>query len=459
MQRQHGRRERIERHGLVGCLAVPVRHRAHRQLLHGDVAAVQRRALRRQGANRRGMDAVGVRHAGHLHAAAFRQVRHEPVVHDVAVQGERLARGHGLDNAGGVLTGGDQFRHFGLVRGLGVPSPLPGRGGLHADLASLQVEAFAQFGRAAEVGQVLRVVDAALGHEVAEVPHDLAAHRLVLGDAAVVGRLADGRVQVLAVALEPQHPALVVDARHQVADLVVGHADPAGQLHRGALHAVAEADVADPRRLRMQPREHGHGVRVVDQQGVGAEALDVPAEVKLRRRGAQEAEDAPRADGVRHVLVHAVAARDVHLGGVGLAPVGAASDRDRRDDEVRPRQQLSAFGGAEHRCRQPVPLDGPAHVARDARQAVTVDVAEGNGRVLEGRAGQDIYREAASEAATGADDHDLGHQHVSGVSASSAFGQEHTRPATLRQARGPVNERPLADGRGPTYNRRCSGRG
>src|SRR5919204_5763525 len=85
-----GRGVGIEHRSVVDVLAVPGQRRLDRELLHIHVRAHERRQLRRQRADRLGGDAAGAGAAGHLDAAV-RQVLDQAVVHDVAVERERLA--------------------------------------------------------------------------------------------------------------------------------------------------------------------------------------------------------------------------------------------------------------------------------------------------------------------------------------------------------------------------------
>ena len=104
-------------------------------------------------------------------------------------------------------------------------------------------------------GHVLGAVLAGLGGEVPEPAEELDAHAtLKLGVA--VDHLAQPRVQVLAVPLEPQDERLMVEAGGLERDLVLRHADQLREEVVGVAHGVAETDDT---RERVFAAETAHG--------------------------------------------------------------------------------------------------------------------------------------------------------------------------------------------------------
>ena len=74
VERQLGRRVRVEHGGALGGVARAGERRLDGERLHVDVGLHQRGEMGRQRADRLGRDAARVGHAGHLDAAARRQV-------------------------------------------------------------------------------------------------------------------------------------------------------------------------------------------------------------------------------------------------------------------------------------------------------------------------------------------------------------------------------------------------
>ena len=104
LERQLGRRVRIEHRRVLGVVLAAGDDRLDRQLLHVDVGLHQRRELRRQAADADRLDAVVVDQARHLDAGAVGQVVDVAAVLDVAVDDDRLAGHLGEDDAGGIFV-------------------------------------------------------------------------------------------------------------------------------------------------------------------------------------------------------------------------------------------------------------------------------------------------------------------------------------------------------------------
>ena len=271
---------------------------------------------------------------------------------------------------------------------------------------------------------------AGLGLEVAEVVHQRGADLLVAalvraggdrrltvvtGVAAEVGggaaddvalghHLTQPWVEVLPAAAEAQHPRLVVDAGADVADLLVRHAEGAGQHPRGALHAVAQPDGLEAQRVQVAGG-HRHRVRVVDEYRVGAHLERVRGDRLVRRNRAQEPEDPAGADGVSHGLVDPVPARDLDVPPVGLH----AADLEGDDHEVGVGQRRPTIGGLHDLGVEPVVCDQLACRVGDGCELVGIDVHQAELGAAQGREAEEVADEAEGEdVAAGADDGDLG---------------------------------------------------
>jgi len=136
----------------------------------------------------------------------------------------------------------------------------------------------------------------------------------------------------------------MVDARAVVGDLLIGSANPVGEHHRRALHAVAEAAYGQLRKPALhRPAEHRHRVRVVEDGRLGGVPGDVADDIEHDRDRAQRAEDARRAASVADVGIHAVLLRDLDVGAEDLR--SALQDRDQ--DAVRALDSLLAIRGGD----------------------------------------------------------------------------------------------------------------
>ena len=115
-----------------------------------------------------------------------------------------------------------------------------------------------------------------------------------------------------------------------VGDLLVRRADPLGQHHGRALHAVAQPGQLDEGLALHGPAQHGHRVGVVEQDRVRAVALHVPDDVQHHRDGAQGAENARRAARIADVDIHAIFLGDLDV----VAPDLCAASQDGDQDDI-----------------------------------------------------------------------------------------------------------------------------
>ena len=88
-----------------------------------------------------------------------------------------------------------------------------------------------------------------------------------------------------------------------VGDFAHGGIDPASEHFGCALHAVAQACNRDPGIPLHSPAKHGHGVGVIEQDGVGAVSFHVPTDIQHDLHSTQKSEDASRSPSVAHVDV------------------------------------------------------------------------------------------------------------------------------------------------------------
>jgi len=426
------RRQRVERDGVVHVLDVPGERCTNRQGLHVRVRAVDRGELRREFAERRRLHALAVDQARDLDAGVGRQV---------------------LDDARGVRhVAVDHRRHTGDDRVHDARAVLDARRQVGLELLELRVHVALLVVREAdlvvvpalrdvlehrlrvlaEVRHVLAGVVARLGLEVPERAHQLGADLLVAAlvvarrrgclavvavvvvqvgrrDAPLVLRrhhLAQTRVQVFAVPpRELEDPCLVVDAGTDELDLLVGHAEGAGEHPGGPLHAVAEADRAEALRVEERGR-HRHRVRVVDELRVRAELEGVAGDVLVGADRPEEPEHAAGPHGVADGLVDPVLPGDLDVPLVRLDPADLKGD----DDDVRVGEGFAAIGGLEDLDPEAVVRDELPGGPRGTGDPARVEVHEVQRRVLQRREADEVADEPEREdEAAGADDGDLGH--------------------------------------------------
>ena len=175
----------------------------------------------------------------------------------------------------------------------------------------------------------------------------------------------------------------MVDARDELlaAGELVLHAQLLEQGLGADLHAVAQAHGLDPGVAQHVPGEHGHGVGVVQEQGVRANLLHVPGKVRHDGNGAQGAHDAPDAQGVADGLAQAVLLGHLKVddgAGVVQAHLNGV------DDEVRPPQGVLAVFHPQVALDFAIAALGLAHGLQDGLallEPLPVDVVQGKGAV------------------------------------------------------------------------------
>src|SRR5919201_1158486 len=226
---------------------------------------------------------------------------------------------------------------------------------------------------------------ARLGHEGAEVEHHLESDWVLLVDPRITSSLTQRRVQVRAVALEPREPGIVVDARAIPGHLLVRDVEVAGELSGRSLHAVAQADDGEVRASQRGKGQDRHRVRVVEDDRLRRDALDVADDVEPRRAGAQGLEDSSWADGVADALVDAVAQRDV----VVEAHVPEPGDLDRVYDVVGPFENVQTVGRGFAPPALSLQLDQTLGDAPGQLEAGGVDVDEGEYAFVQAFDGED----------------------------------------------------------------------
>jgi hypothetical protein len=167
--------------------------------------------------------------------------------------------------------------------------------------------------------------------------------------------LAQALVQVLARRPLPelQDETLVVEPRRSEGDVVQWDTYGLGQEGVGVADRVTHADHVRERGSRVHaPRHHRHRVRVVQQEGVRRELVQVVADPHHQRDRPQAPHDAADAQGVGDRLTHAEAPRDLEVGHGGPVP----AHLDLVDREVHTLER----GTALHLGLDLVPGVGPA---------------------------------------------------------------------------------------------------
>lgn len=142
-----------------------------------------------------------------------------------------------------------------------------------------------------------------LRHIIAKLEEHFVSDLLLVVDGGVAEFFPEQRICVPAVPAVMQIKGLMVYAGTEIINLMAWCADPICKHLRGMLHTVAQAgDIHVGIRLH-RFAEHTHRVRIVEKQGVRAEALNIPADIQHKRNVPQRAENA--ADTARVSDVHA----------------------------------------------------------------------------------------------------------------------------------------------------------
>ena len=156
----------------------------------------------------------------------------------------------------------------------------------------------------------------------------------------------------------------------------------------GVADAVAEAHHDQAAGAGHGQDVHGHGVGVVQQQGLRGELLHLADHLQQHRQRAEGAEYPAYAQGVAYHLPQAELRRDLYVLAGGLE----AAHADGVDDVVGPVDGSPTVGGGDDpRPCLPGAIDGLGHGA-DHLQSLPVDVHQGEGRLFEGIEGEDVRR-------------------------------------------------------------------
>jgi len=258
-------------------------------------------------------------------------------------------------------------------------------------------------------GDVLGEVLARFGDEEAEPPQRVVAHPVPVRYRPLGRQPRERRVLVDAGVLELEVESHVVDAGGEVVELVRGHAEVAGQLRRGALHAVAQADGGDRRGGVERPGDDRHRVDVVEVQRVGAEPLHVADHLEHGGDGAQAAHDAADAEGVADRLLEAVAFGDLEVAD-RARPV--ARHLDHAQHVVGAVERALAVGGGGDRGSCPDGLGDPPGDDVGEVEPRGVDVEQPDVALGQGGGAEDVAEQVLGEdGAAGADEGDGGVGH------------------------------------------------
>jgi hypothetical protein len=199
----------------------------------------------------------------------------------------------------------------------------------------------------------------------------------------------------------------VVHARRAEAGAVQGHPDELAEVVDGPVDAVAEPEGPDlGRDDGGPPHVHGHRVRVVEEQGVGAQLPHVGEERAEQREGAEGAEDAADPGRVADGLQEAVLGGDLEVEAGG----GDAADLHHVDHEVGAGQGRAPVEGGGERDRGTEPLGDLPRGALGDGQPLLVDVVEAQIEIAQLGEADEVGEELTGEHdAPGADERDGGH--------------------------------------------------
>ncbi len=253
-----------------------------------DVGAVVRGGLHRQGPHRHRVDAVPVDQGGDLDDAAGGQVVHQPWFTTLACtsRGVPVTREWMTCGAYSVApTSSARVPPAASVRSASSNSrTFSSEICRYSEAAGEPLDLLV---RAQEPGEVLRGVLARLRRVVPDPAEHLDADPAlelgVGGDAR-----AQGRVQVAALVRPLQQPRLGGFPRGAEAGPLDRDADELGEVVRGPVHAVAQAEGRQVGGDDVQPPHvHRHRVRVVQDDGPGGDVAHVRREGGQEREGAQ----------------------------------------------------------------------------------------------------------------------------------------------------------------------------
>jgi hypothetical protein len=175
-------------------------------------------------------------------------------------------------------------------------------------------------------------------------------------------------------------------------------------------NAVTHADNPQTK-LVEEPRVHGHGIRVVDDERVGGQFANGCGEVLEDGRGAEESEDAAGTEGVANGLVNAIAARHLDIDTVGDVPTHLEGDDDDRSAFNRLSQVRGRLNPRSKRIRR----DEPPQDTCGSLDPFRVDVHQGEFGLAQGLEGQDVADQLdRKDEAARSDDGDL-HGHAPGT--------------------------------------------
>jgi hypothetical protein len=203
-----------------------------------------------------------------------------------------------------------------------------------------------------------------------------------------------------------QHEGEVIDPGGLGLDLLPRHVHVLREGANRPVDRVAQANGRDRAGLGHSADQHRHGVRVVEEHGVGAHVLDVPDDAEDHRDGAQATQDAADIDGVVDRVLQAVAGRDVEVE-VGRP---GASHLDGVHHEIRAGQGGAAVEVAADRRAGAERLRAPAGHAHRGLEPFAVDVVEDQLGVAQLGVREEVPEQVAGELdAPRADQDDAGH--------------------------------------------------
>ncbi len=276
-------------------------------------------------------------------------------------------------------------------------------------------------------GNVFGSVSRRLGDVVIEVQEHFIAHLFfIINFRPPEDRFPDEGVCILSLPEVFEIPGLMIDAGAPVAHLLHRRPDPAGQHFSGPLHAVAEARDARFRFLLHGPAEHGHGIGVVEDDGPGADPLDIGQYIEHDRYRAKGPEDSRGPTGVADVDVDPVFFWNFNV----EAPNADAAREYGDEDAVGSFKRFRAVQGRRDFRRIAPGLENLQHSPSRGVEPLGINVHEGDVAVPEGGKRQDVADQPSCELeAPRADECHLLHGVDSSPSSSAARSAAFSRGA------------------------------
>ena len=355
---EDGGRQGVEDDGLIDHIRVAGHCAFDRQFFAAAGDIVQQGELIGHGAHVEGIDPPFGGEDGHFHARAGGKVVDDPGIGDIAVEliGFVIPE-DGVEDAGGVFKAPIQVHFFlqsvladffPVFRPFSVPvqdvrmfARIPAHTG--------QTELFDQVRPFPEPRHIFAVVSAGFCHIVVQCQEHFIADQFALVN---IFLLCDGfpdqRVGIFPLPLILEVKRLMIDSGAGVGDVIHISADPFCQHVCGPLNGVAETGNLEVGVCFLHPAaQHRHGVGVVQHNGIGAEPVDVGADIQHDGQGAEHPEDTGGTAGITNINIDSVRHGDGNI--CAEHPVSALKNGD--DHPIRPAQRFFPVHGYGQFCR------------------------------------------------------------------------------------------------------------